>query len=221
MRVLVLYGTTDGQTGKIAGELAASLCAMGCLACAVNADGALKRVRARHYAGVIVAASVHASGYQRSVRRWIRANALDLERLPTAFVSVCLGVLEGKPAVDRKLSDIARRFVTSLGWTPGEVKTVAGALRYTRYSWLKKLVMRRIAARAGGGTDTTRDYEYTNWDEVRSFARQFALQHELAPRVSLNVAYSPPRWSPGYPRRTSYPTSCGLYAVQQIGRAHV
>ena len=109
IRVLVLYGTTDGQTAKIADELAVSLSAMGCLACAVNAEGAIKRVKARHYAGVIVAASLRGGGYQRSVRRWIRANAADLRRLPTAFVSVCLGVLEGKPEVDRELERRARR----------------------------------------------------------------------------------------------------------------
>lgn len=182
IRVLVLYGTTHGQTAKIAHALAAALCAEGCLASAVRAEGALGRVKARQYAGVIVAASLHAGGYQRSVRRWIRANARDLQRLPTAFVSVCLGVLEGKPSVDRELERLARRFVTPLGWSPGRVKMVAGALRYTRYSWLMKRVMRHMAARAGGGTDLTRDYEYTNWDDLGEFARSFMLEHELGAR---------------------------------------
>jgi menaquinone-dependent protoporphyrinogen oxidase len=34
--------------------------------------------------------------------------------------------------------------------------------------------MARIAKRAGGGTDTSRDDEYTDWDEVESFAAAFA-----------------------------------------------
>ena len=182
IRVLVLYGTTHGQTAKIAHALAASLCAEGCLASAVNARDALRRVKARHYAGVIVAASLHAGGYQRPVRRWIRANARDLQAMPTAFVSVCLGVLEHKPSVDQELERLARRFVTPLGWTPGRVKMVAGALKYTRYSWLMKRVMRHMAARAGGGTDLTRDYEYTDWNDLGAFARSFMLEHELGPR---------------------------------------
>ena len=57
-------------------------------------------------------------------------------------------------------------------------KTVAGALPYTKYGWLKKWIMRRIVAKAGGDTDTTRDYEYTDWNDVREFARAFAQRLE-------------------------------------------
>ena len=33
--------------------------------------------------------------------------------------------------------------------------------------------MKRIVAKAGGGTDTTRDYEYTDWNDLRAFALEF------------------------------------------------
>jgi menaquinone-dependent protoporphyrinogen oxidase len=35
-------------------------------------------------------------------------------------------------------------------------------------------MMRRIVAKAGGDTDTSRDYEYTDWADVRTFAEEFA-----------------------------------------------
>lgn len=53
-------------------------------------------------------------------------------------------------------------------------KLVAGALLYTRYNWIERWVMRRIVRKAGGDTDTSRDYEYTNWAELRAFVEQFA-----------------------------------------------
>jgi menaquinone-dependent protoporphyrinogen oxidase len=56
---------------------------------------------------------------------------------------------------------------------------VAGAVPFTRYGWFKKWVMRRISAKAGGGTDTSRDYEYTDWNDVRAFVNGFAAAHEL------------------------------------------
>jgi menaquinone-dependent protoporphyrinogen oxidase len=34
-------------------------------------------------------------------------------------------------------------------------------------------VMKRIARKAGGDTDTTRDYVYTDWNDVRRFAEEF------------------------------------------------
>ncbi len=34
--------------------------------------------------------------------------------------------------------------------------------------------MRRIARKAGGDTDTSKDYEYTDWNDVRGFADRFS-----------------------------------------------
>jgi menaquinone-dependent protoporphyrinogen oxidase len=36
--------------------------------------------------------------------------------------------------------------------------------------------MKRIVAKAGGDTDTTRGYEYTNWEELRTFSEEFGRQ---------------------------------------------
>jgi len=66
-----------------------------------------------------------------------------------------------------------QRFLDKCGWRPTTHRLIAGAVLYTRYSWLKKWMMKRIVAKAGGGTDTTRDYEYTDWNDLRAFAREF------------------------------------------------
>ena len=58
---------------------------------------------------------------------------------------------------------------------------VAGALPYTQYNWLTRWMMRRIVARAHGDVDTSRDYEYTDWEDLRSFAGEFARRIVTAP----------------------------------------
>jgi menaquinone-dependent protoporphyrinogen oxidase len=171
-RVLVLFGTTEGHTAKIAETLALALRAQG--AEADLADAATQNPAPDHYAGVVVAASVHAGGYQRPVRRWVRTHAAALNDRPTAFVSVCLGVLEHNPETDHELQAIQQRFLAGAGWQPTVVKMVAGALPYTKYGWLKRWMMKRIVRKAGGDTDTSRDYEYTDWDDVRRFGTEFA-----------------------------------------------
>jgi menaquinone-dependent protoporphyrinogen oxidase len=50
---------------------------------------------------------------------------------------------------------------------------VAGALPYTRYNFLIRFMMRRIVKTEGGDTDTSRDYEYTDWAAVDRFAAEF------------------------------------------------
>ena len=173
-RVLIVYGTTDGQTRKIAATLSGIFEHLGVHADVHHAKGISAAIRPEDFDGVIVAASVHVGGYQRSVRRWVRAHAAALNRTPGAFLSVCLGVLEPAPGVQREVRAIAQRFLDGAGWLPTITKPVAGALPYTRYNVLTRWVMRRIVANGGGDTDTSRDYEYTDWDDLRTFARQFA-----------------------------------------------
>lgn len=80
------------------------------------------------YSAVIVAASVHAGTYQRSVRRWVSAHLVALTQRPSAFVSVWLAVLNRTPKVDPDLGATLQRFFDGTRWKPKESKIVAGAL---------------------------------------------------------------------------------------------
>jgi len=165
-RILIVYGSTHGQTAKVARFLAGELQGE-----AVEASSAPDPAP---YDGVIVAASVHIGDFQKSVRQWVAAHASSLEAKPTAFLAVCLGVLQAEPQVKRDLEGIVGKFLARTGWRPSETKLVAGAVLYTRYNWFLRWMMKRIAAKAGGSTDTSRDHEYTDWADLAAFARSFA-----------------------------------------------
>lgn len=77
--------------------------------------------------------------------------------------------LEARPAAE----DLLEEFLEETGWDPDGTLAVAGALRYSEYGPLKRVVMRRIAGKAGGDTDVP-DYEYTDWVAVEAFAAEFA-----------------------------------------------
>jgi len=173
LRVLVLFGTTDGHTGKVATAMRNTLRAEGAAVDLVHARRGGPHPNPADYAAVIVAASVHTGGYQRAVWRWVRAHSSSLAGKPTAFVSVCLGILEHTTASDAELASIMESFFETTRWMPTVRKMVAGALSYTHYSWLKRLVVRRIMRHAYGRTDASRDYEYTDWNDVREFSRMF------------------------------------------------
>jgi menaquinone-dependent protoporphyrinogen oxidase len=49
------------------------------------------------------------------------------------------------------------------------VLPVAGALTYSKYNFFIKLIMKTMARRAGGPTDTSRDYEFTDWAALDRF----------------------------------------------------
>ena len=78
---------------------------------------------------------------------------------------------------------LVEKFFGDTGWHPRHWTIFAGALAYTKYNWFTRWVMKRIAQKAGGDTDTSRDHEYTNWPDVRNFAREVASEAAEAKRA--------------------------------------
>ena len=171
-RFLIVYGTTEGHTANVAAAMASALQARGASVSLQNSAAPWTSDPAR-YSAVIVAASVHAGTYQRSLRRWVKTHLLALNQRPSAFVSVCLAVLNRTPKVERDLDATLQRFFDETRWKPVESKIVAGALPYTKYPWWKRWMMRRIVAKAHGDIDTTRDYVYTDWNDLEEFVMRF------------------------------------------------
>ena len=64
---------------------------------------------------------------------------------------------------------IAKPIESLLSSVADAILPVAGALAYSQYNFLVKLVMKGIARRAGAPTDTSRDYEFTDWPAVDAF----------------------------------------------------
>jgi len=185
-RILVVYGTTEGQTRKVAVEMAIALRRAGAEAdvfpaspTAPGPDG---------YAAIIVAASLHAGRYQRPVGKWIREHAKSLQGKPATFISVCLMANDPSAKAQQQVLQVMRSFVEKCGWSPAYLKPVAGALVYTKYNWITRWMMKRISQKHGGDTDTSRDYDYTDWADVRAFAREFLVQVSIKPPAVRVVA---------------------------------
>lgn len=170
-RILVLYGTTEGHTRKIANAIGDTMRANGLDVDVVHVDETAPDPSG--YDAVIVAASVHAGGYQKPIANWVRVHAAQLDRRPGAFVSVCLSILSKNETGRKEAEAIPQRFLDGAHWHPANVKIVAGALLYTHYNFLVRWMMKRIVAAAGGDTDTSKDYEYTDWNDLRAFAGDF------------------------------------------------
>jgi len=174
-RFLVVYGTTYGHTAKVAEAVAHTLRTGAHHVVTVAAPDGLEP-RPEAFDVVIVAASVVGGRFQKHVDRWVHAHAEALNARPCAFLQICLGVLQRDAAVQAELQAIRTRFLEAARWRPVETRVIAGALPYTRYNWITRWMMRRIVAKAGGDTDTSRDYEYTDWAELRAFALMFAAR---------------------------------------------
>jgi menaquinone-dependent protoporphyrinogen oxidase len=171
-RVLVLFATREGHSAKVAAAVGDTLRGEGLRAEVVDVAGTGPDAGA--YDAAVIVASVHRGEYRTAVRDWARHHARALNAMPTAFVSVSLGVLQTDPKVRQESDEIRARFLEKTGWQPAALLHAAGALMYSRYNFIERMLMKRIAAQAGGDTDTSRDYEYTDWAALRTFVREFA-----------------------------------------------
>lgn len=171
-RLLVVYGTTEGQTRKIAERLTEQARARGYEVEMFDATALPAELEVSGFAAVIVAGSIHVWRHQSSIERFVRAHLGALRERSGAFVSVSLSA--AGDAKDRSdAQGCVDRFLAATGWRPTSIYLAAGAFRFTRYGFLKRWIMRRIARRKGGPTDTSRDHEYTDWAGLERFLDEF------------------------------------------------
>lgn len=172
MKFLIVYGTTEGQTRKIARFMENVLHEAGHTV--TLADASDEPPAPDPYDAVLIGGSIHMHNYQPAVTHYITTHAAVLSRMPGAFFSVCLAVASDLEEEHREAEKITRDFLAKTGWTTAESIQVAGALKYTEYNFFKRLIMKMIAKREGQGTDTSKDYEYTDWEAVKKFVTGFA-----------------------------------------------
>jgi menaquinone-dependent protoporphyrinogen oxidase len=190
MIAAVFYATREGHTHRIADHIAAALHGQ-----QIDADifdvKALPAVDWSRYVTACVAASVHGGRHEREMRDFVRRHRTDLERLGAVFLSVTLSEAGAEdplaPAERREQSaaDAQRMidlFLDETGWRPVRALPVAGALAYSRYNFFIKFVMKRIARKAGAPTDTSRDYEFTDWAALDRFVGE-----TLVPATALTA----------------------------------
>lgn len=171
-RYLVLYATEQGQTQKISEYISEILSSAGNKVDVMNVRTINTTLDLSVYDAILVGASIHANGYSKKLKKWITSNTTTLNSKPTAFFSVCLGILQKEDAVQKAVRKIAEDFFVTCHWKPTMWRTFAGALTYSKYNWLVRRMMKDISKKAGGDTDTSRDYEYTNWFDVKAFANE-------------------------------------------------
>jgi len=176
-RALLIYATREGQTARIAQRIAAGLSAEGVTVDLADASDrpALDSIETQSYDLLVFGASMHVGGIEREIAAFINERGSAIALRPRAFFLVLLSAATPDPAIRRKWLDDARsKLDQQLEPAFDDVEMIAGALRYSQYSWPVKWIMRRIARQVGADTDTRRDYEYTDWAQVADFARRLA-----------------------------------------------
>jgi menaquinone-dependent protoporphyrinogen oxidase len=176
-RILLVYATKHGHTAKIAARVADGIREAGG---EVDVRELANDVSPSGYAAAVVGASIHAGHHQREMVDWVKRHAVELNGMPSAFFSVSLAAAEDTDEARAETRKYIDDFVDETGWTPGRAESLAGALLYREYDFATRLVMRLIMKRGGHPTDTSHDYDYTDWDAASRFGGEVAAMITVA-----------------------------------------
>ena len=181
LRLLIVYGSTEGQTRRIAERMTTIAREAGHEVTALDSTALPGRLDLQAFDAVLVGASVHQGAHQEAVVAFAKQYRAVLAQKPSAFFSVSLEAAVAGEEHRDEAQKYVREFVEETGWEPGMTTAVAGALRFTEYDFLKRLMMKLISRREGLATRTSQDVEYTDWEGVRRFVGDFLRWAEARP----------------------------------------
>jgi menaquinone-dependent protoporphyrinogen oxidase len=174
MHVLIVYGTTEGHTRDIAHFAARCLRDAGHLTTVEEAGVHGAGPDPAAYQGTILAGSLHVGRFQSPLVRYARERHEVLNAKPSAFISVSLCAAGVNPHDWEGVEQCVSRFQHETQWTPRRIYNCAGAIRYSQYDFFKRLALQFIAAQRGQKTVPSRDYDFTDYEELKAFVLEFA-----------------------------------------------
>jgi menaquinone-dependent protoporphyrinogen oxidase len=173
MHLLVLYGTTDGHTRRIARHVTGTLATLGHGVEMLDAGDA-EGTDPASFSGALLTGSVHLGGFQKALANFAHAHRMALNAMPTLFLPVSLSAA-GREAGDwTGLERIVADFVAATGWTPARIEHVAGAYLPSVYDVVRAWGMRRMLAERDPGADPGVDRVYTDWPKLAEIVTDWA-----------------------------------------------
>lgn len=171
MKALLVYSSCDGQTKAIVETIAQEL--QGKAHVSLYNINDMPEVNLNDYDGVLLGASIRYGHFSKVFKSFVERNCDALNSMPTAFVSVNL-IARKAEKQSPQTNGYTRKYLLSTRWKPSLCGVFAGALRYPRYGWLDRVMIQLIMRMTGGETDSSKEIEYTDWEQVRRFGHDFA-----------------------------------------------
>lgn len=170
MKALILYSSRDGQTHAISSYIASELKEK--CSCDVIDLVHAGHVDLKSYDQVMIGASIRYGHFNAVLDKFVKKHADTLNQMPSAFFGVNLTARKPEKR-SPQTNAYVRKFLLNSPWEPAICGVFAGALRYPRYRWFDKVMIQLIMRMTGGETDTRKEVEYTDWQQVAKFAEDF------------------------------------------------
>ena len=169
MKSAIIYSSTDGQTKKIC-EVIKQYLSNKEEHELISIDN-ISNVNLENFDNIIIGASIRYGKHNPKILRFVKKNFQFIQTKKNVFFSVnVVARKQGKDTPDT--NPYIQKFLKKTKWRPGKLGVFAGKVDYPKYNFFNKQIIKFIMFITKGPTDTKKTYEFTNWENVKSFAKE-------------------------------------------------
>ena len=168
-KILLTYSTVDGHTKTICEKILSYSETSQVDILPIDSS-----INIKDYDTVVIGASIRYGKYREGIFEFIKENEELLNSKDNAFFSVNVVARKenkNKPETNPYLI----KFLNKISWQPKILDVFAGKIDYPKYKFLDKYAIKFIMWITKGPTDTSKVYEFTDWNRVKSFAEKLEL----------------------------------------------
>ena len=168
MKSILIYSTTDGHTKKICDFIKSNSIKNNFDIFSIDK---INELNLNNYDLIVLGASIRYGKHNNIIYKFISSNKEILKSKKNAFFSV--NVVARKPEKNSPENNpYILKFLRKSEWYPTKIGVFAGKVDYPNYNFFNKLIIRFIMFVTKGPTDTSRSYEFTNWDNIKKFTNE-------------------------------------------------
>lgn len=169
--VLVIYMSRQGHTARVARRLCEAIDDAGGSGSMMDVrEAAHEDVDWDRYDVVVLGAPVLYGTYHKDFLSFVAANRDKLEGKPNSFFNVSVVARSPEKATPEG-NRYMQKFLEISPWKPRDLKVIAGKVDYPSWPWYERLIIQMIMKMTHGPTDPGTVIDYTDWDDVRAYAR--------------------------------------------------
>ena len=165
MKKIFIYSSSNGQSLKICEILNEEKESL-----VLNIDR-LNSVNLDNFDQIIIGASVKYGDHNKKIYNFVKNNKILLKTKKTVFFSVNATARKSEKNTPNTNPYIIK-FLKKTNWKPDHIGVFAGKIDFPNYNFLEKYIIKFIMWITNGPTDTTKTYEFTDWDAVKKFSRE-------------------------------------------------
>ena len=171
MKILIVYGSIEGQTAKIAKFAANCVQELGHEVELVDSSAKTAVASFDGVDRIIAAASVHERRHPKPFEVFLSAHKTDMNARPALFLSVSLNAAfeDVRPEAEEYVVEMNMR----TGFTPQSYMLVAGAVRSGAYDYYESQVVRHVLLTDMKYDANQTELEFTDWEAVKAGVEAF------------------------------------------------